>query len=678
MRNNFLLAIAMLLLFVTSCKKDTALTPQEFPSENSNPPQDNSTTINSLDGNPKLELTVENFFNATYVRDYLDLKIDRVLVSDQIFDVMEGINESEYNKEVVSQVGFFYGMPCWSCAEIDPNFNEYSIVPIVSLPDAVITGIILTNHESNPIEIELVDRKNLEKNYDPNNLRHEYLQMVFSFFDNLISKTNSEGQVDSRENICLFNPDGGMGAFCACSETGEVCIGGTLPAGDQGDCGTCPGQTSNNGGGSNGGGFIIIDLGNYPNWNFGDFGSNGGDSTGGGGSGGSVNIPNPTWGDLDFTWDDIDPSTFEAVDPNDTSFPPVESSGNNNTNTLDNVSQYNLSQLEQLYKIRILNFINTYQLPYLEQDLTDMGLFTSCALASSAADFFECGKYHLISSIFSNLNLTGSENYYIFDHFDPLFNQVVNIVAEEGDDYASDAVKAFISLNSIPNTNMDWLEFLDLYKKVVIDLKPLLNLNENEVDLLLHEKSGLFVTELLDAIDDNPDVDDLIPDCDGCSASEAQIVRSAHNNGVEDLDCIIQQLSEYDGNTPSIVKDAMEQEFGGVSNTFFASALSIMLKFSKFHVSGADYEIDNNCGSSSTTAWVYPLGNLFDVKICKPKFFNVPSLTQEYSLVHEWTHLYMLNADHAYSWQPNYSNLGFFLASMNADSYEEFIKTVCQ
>lgn len=462
MRNNFLIAIAMLLLFVTSCKKDTAITPQGLPPENTDSSLDNSVTVNSLDEIPVLELTVENFFNATYVRDYLDLKIDRVVVSDQIVDVMEGINVSEYNKGIVSQIGFFYGIPCWSCAEIDPNYNEYSIVPIVSLPDAKVTGIILTNHESIPIGIELVDRKNLDRNFNPDNLRHQYLQMVFSFFDNLISMSNSSGQVDSRENVCIFHDYEGFGSWCSCSVTGAVCQGGTQNAQTAADCGTCPNETGNTGGGgsSNGSGPIIIDLGSYPNWNFGDFGSNGGgEGNGGGGNGDTNNIPNYSWNDLNFTWDDLDLSTFEAVNPDDTSFPPVEGSGNN-TNTLDNVSQYNLSQLEQLYKVRILNFINTYELPYLEQDLTDMGLFTSCGLANSATDFFECSQYHLISSVFANLNLTGNENYYIFDHFNPLFNQVVNLVAEEGVSYASGAVKAFIFLNSVPNTNMVWNDFL--------------------------------------------------------------------------------------------------------------------------------------------------------------------------------------------------------------------------
>ncbi|HFC01292.1 MAG TPA: hypothetical protein ENJ53_10850, partial [Phaeodactylibacter sp.] len=128
-------------------------------------------------------------------------------------------------------------------------------------------------------------------------------------------------------------------------------------------------------------------------------------------------------------------------------------------------------------------------------------------------------------------------------------------------EYSVGMIKTFMQMFHDGTTSLTWKEFMALYNLVVNELKPVLDLDQKEVDLLLNESSTKLANELKRLLDEISDLDDTVPDCEGCSVGQAQTVRAAHNDGREHLECVINQLNNYNGTTPTIIKDALFQEF---------------------------------------------------------------------------------------------------------------------
>ncbi|MEE9439674.1 MAG: hypothetical protein V3V14_11780 [Saprospiraceae bacterium] len=166
------------------------------------------------------------------------------------------------------------------------------------------------------------------------------------------------------------------------------------------------------------------------------------------------------------------------------------------------------------------------------------------------------------------------------------------------------------------------------------------------------------------------------PNCEGCSVGESIIVKSDELKALSMLDCAIHKLNEFDGNEPSEVKDALEQNFGGTSSTLIAGYISFLFEHVRRHPYDRGYQADNGC-SSTTIAWTFPTVQFTNVRLCRPKYWDSSELDRTETLIHEWMHLYYIAGDIAYDFSPNYSELNTLQQLLNADAFSEFVKEIC-
>jgi hypothetical protein len=429
---------------VFGCQKETNLSEVNQIETTEN----NSTnTFANANSENEFALTVENFFNPIYVRDYLKMPSKRIVVSDGIVNLMEEIFTSNYNNIIINQIGNFYGMPCWSCSEHDPNFDNFSMTPIYDLHRNTLTAIIIAKHDESPINMEIIDRNVLNKFFDSGNPRHLYIQGVFSFFDLKINRGDTN-QATQRGGVC--QPNSGTG-WCYCSDASGYC--GTSGA---------PPCTSGCGQIYEPGGYQGDDWGPVP------FRAQIKDANGLYFTAAPSNIfpPAPTWNDIGASWG-INLNAFDDVlNPNDTSFPPLEGNGipGNNTTITDDVPTFNLQQAIQLLQIQVISFINHYNLDYTPEEMEQIVTLQACGVLS-VSDFFLCASYQLINDILTihtQLDLNDAERIYLWENFE-LFPIIQNLIDEEGIDYASDITKAYIQIALSPNSNMSWNDVITTY-----------------------------------------------------------------------------------------------------------------------------------------------------------------------------------------------------------------------
>lgn len=168
-------------------------------------------------------------------------------------------------------------------------------------------------------------------------------------------------------------------------------------------------------------------------------------------------------------------------------------------------------------------------------------------------------------------------------------------------------------------------------------------------------------------------------ECEGCSAGERSEVIVAHTNARDALQCTIDLLESYDGNSPSTVKNALMTHFDNDSK-FLATFLSNIFSYVRLFSSGTNYQLqfegEGFCYPNST-AWSIPSWGLTDVRLCHPKYWSQTSAAQSNTLIHEWMHLYFFSNDIAYAHDPAYPNLTTTWALWNADSFAFFVSDLC-
>ena len=170
------------------------------------------------------------------------------------------------------------------------------------------------------------------------------------------------------------------------------------------------------------------------------------------------------------------------------------------------------------------------------------------------------------------------------------------------------------------------------------------------------------------------------PSCLGCSVEEAHTVISDQIKAFDMLECAIEKLQQYDGNTPSDVKTALENNIGGNSSIWVARYIQFIFKYIRNYPYDRGYEAQNpgegHCGGV-TAAWTYPLVHFAAVKLCRPNYWNQSDTDRPAILIHEWMHLYYFAGDIAYSWDSDYDELNSIQQLFNAEAFEELIKEIC-
>lgn len=206
------------------------------------------------------------------------------------------------------------------------------------------------------------------------------------------------------------------------------------------------------------------------------------------------------------------------------------------------------------------------------------------------------------------------------------------------------------------------------------------------IQLMVRECLGEFynllpqlgITDLQSQIDlCNGSDGGVLPDCEGCSVGEKQIVWGDHLRAREMLQCAIDKLEGYNGETPLKVKNEMIINFGGEYSKELADLLKFILKVIKFRSSLCDYQASDDC-PSGVLARSYRFLQVTKVELCRPNYWNGNDRDRSKTLIHEWMHLYYGADDFAYAWQwPKYSQLSAVKQFLNADSFAEFVKWVC-
>lgn len=479
MKRIFLAVIAMLLLFIVGCQKDDDALAS--PSQNNvSPSTSNATTEIRSDG--RFEISPENFFNPIYIRETFQLPGERIVASEKIVTTIEELSRSQYASTMTQQIANFYGLPCWSCAEVSPRYDEFTITPIVS-SSAQVTALLIAKLDTNPVNFELIDREVMNSYFDGGNARHLYIKDLFDIFDGQLELRGSgENSATQRSGSCKQS---GTSTWCICPGTGQGC-GMTLYY-DNGEverivCHDCDGFPPTVGDTNKDGGPMPEKV----NWL----------STlgGGSGSGGYVTINGvniqvnviPNWEDLINNWG-LDMTDFEETNSEDTSFPPVQGDGGNpwETATTGDIPAFNLNQAIQLIQMQIINFINIFNLPYTPEQLGEIVTLEQCG-ALLYPPFEGCASYHVMNFVFSqfSMNFTNEEKFIIWSELFPIWHKFEALIDEKGAAYAENAISVFIAANANPSFSIEWDDFIVKFDNVKNKLGSL-NLSKNEIAFLI-------------------------------------------------------------------------------------------------------------------------------------------------------------------------------------------------
>lgn len=171
----------------------------------------------------------------------------------------------------------------------------------------------------------------------------------------------------------------------------------------------------------------------------------------------------------------------------------------------------------------------------------------------------------------------------------------------------------------------------------------------------------------------------LVRECQNCATDQKTIVNLDHDRARDMLKCAADKLYNYDGVSPSEVKNALEENFGGVNKEILADFLSFMCKYIRFNSANCNYIIQNqgdgNC-DPNTQAWTF-IG--FDVRLCDPNYWiEMDPLKRSKILIHEWFHKYYTSNDWAYDYSDKYKDLSTLRHLTNADSFAKLIYDLCK
>jgi len=195
----------------------------------------------------------------------------------------------------------------------------------------------------------------------------------------------------------------------------------------------------------------------------------------------------------------------------------------------------------------------------------------------------------------------------------------------------------------------------------------------NQIGYETYEEKMEFIYDMsLQTYDDAP--------CPTCSVGQREILFYRHNKARERLKCILEQLSNYDGTNPSTVRLALDANFGGNHSKIIANVIKFKLSAIRKRSVEATYAIqltgEGLCGTL-TQAWAYPGFQITDIRLCDPVYWNGNEQEQWATLIHEWMHQYQALADVAYHGSVEYENLNTIQHLVNADSYAQFVRSVC-
>ncbi|MBK6931955.1 MAG: hypothetical protein IPH12_14265 [Saprospirales bacterium] len=165
----------------------------------------------------------------------------------------------------------------------------------------------------------------------------------------------------------------------------------------------------------------------------------------------------------------------------------------------------------------------------------------------------------------------------------------------------------------------------------------------------------------------------------GCTSAQSATIDADVSFALEMLDTAIAKISRYDGTNPAEVHTSLDNNFGGITNSFFAGWIKLNLYLLKGMGPWAGYDCvangDGFCGTTTMayTIWCVPF---FDIRICDPYYFSHSPLDRSTTIIHEWVHKYGCNFDLGYDWEPDYPDNSAITQLFNADSFAEFVKDV--
>jgi len=108
------------------------------------------------------------FFEVDYVQNELGIKLNRVVSSTKVYDVMNQFSELSYIDKLVIDFEAENLFPCWSCAETDyHNTEDISIVltPVMNITSGEVRSIIVQRDNGTETILNYIDENLLQEIY---------------------------------------------------------------------------------------------------------------------------------------------------------------------------------------------------------------------------------------------------------------------------------------------------------------------------------------------------------------------------------------------------------------------------------------------------------------------------------------------------------------------------------
>ena len=174
----------------------------------------------------------------------------------------------------------------------------------------------------------------------------------------------------------------------------------------------------------------------------------------------------------------------------------------------------------------------------------------------------------------------------------------------------------------------------------------------------------------------------LVQRYSGCSSTQDKSVSDDHKRAREMLGKAIDNISSYDGTTPTKVHDALATHFNGATSNAFAAWINTNLRLLYALTWMAGYECFTGgilergwaCTGSdlATTFWCIP--NV-DIRLC-PSYFGQSDIERSTTMIHEWVHKYGCNFDLGYEHEKSYKSNSTTTQLLNADSFSNLVRDV--
>lgn len=170
--------------------------------------------------------------------------------------------------------------------------------------------------------------------------------------------------------------------------------------------------------------------------------------------------------------------------------------------------------------------------------------------------------------------------------------------------------------------------------------------------------------------------ENFIPECDNCTASQLLIITEDQRRAQRMLKCAIDKLKDAKNNPNHPVWGELQDYFNS-SDSKLIDLLTDVFRWIHLQSNRNTFEIGGNQCDEFTRAYTYPI--IFaNIHLCNENYFNQNPNDRSEVIIHEMMHVYFLRADLAYRHQTfEYRELTPWQHLLNADSYSEFIKSIC-